>query len=406
MPLKRKQNFLSVLSKNLSQNPLRVCILTSAHPAFDTRIFHKEARTLVKVGYDVVVIVPHERDEEVDGVKIRAVPKQKNRIERMLLTTYRLLIKALKEKADVYHFHDPELIPVGLFLKLCGTKVIYDVHEDYPASIKKREWLPPFIRNIVADVFNIFEKIGSRFFDAVIPATEGISKRFPNSKVVILHNYPILHYVVDKVNPKLSREGYTIIYVGGLAKIRGISEIVQSLEYIDEKLRVKLKLLGQFTESDFEKEVRAIESFSKVDFVGLVPHEEVYSHLSTADIGLVLLHPTPRYVTSMPVKMFEYMLVGLPVIASNFPLWKEIIEGNNCGLTVNPMNPREIAAAIEYLLKRPELKEEMGKNGRKAVLEKYNWESEAKKLLELYDDMLDQKAARSHNLGKELTRKK
>ena len=368
----------------------KVCILTSVHPAFDDRIFHRQAKSLAKAGYYVNLIAQHDKDETVDDVRIISLPIPRNRFQRIIRLVFRVLHMALKEEANVYHFHDPELIPTGLILKLCtNAKVIYDVHEDYPASIRKKEWLPPFMRNIIAYVFNLFEKISSCFFDAVIPVTEDISKRFQNGKVVILHNYPILHYAVDKVNPKLLREDHTIIYVGGLSKIRGIREIVQSLEYIDEKLRVKLKLLGKFTDSDFEKEMRSIEAFSKkVGFIGFVPHEEVYSHLSTADIGLVLLYPTPRYVISMPVKMFEYMLAGLPVVASNFPLWKEIVEGNNCGLTVDPMNPREMATAVEYLLERPELMKEMGENGRKAVLKKYNWEQESKKLLNLYADIL------------------
>ena len=366
----------------------KICILTSVHPSFDTRIFHKQAKSLTDAGYDVTLIAQHDKDETVDGVRIISLPKPRNRFQRMIRLTLRVLRLALKEKANVYHFHDPELIPVGLFSKLLGVKVIYDVHEDYPASIRKRDWLPSSMRNIIADVFNIFEKIGSRFFDAVIPATDSISKRFQNGKVVILHNYPILHYAADKVNPKSFREDHTIIYAGGISKTRGISEIVQSLEYIDEKLQVKLNLLGKFKEADFEKEVKSMEIFSKVDFIEWVPYKEVSYHLSTADIGLVLFHPVPNHIEAMPNKLFEYMSAGLPVIASNFPLWKEIVEGDNCGLTVNPMNPREIAAATEYLLERPELMEEMGKNGRKAVLEKYNWEQEAKKLLILYGKLL------------------
>lgn len=368
-----------------------VCILTSAHSAFDTRIFHKQAKTLAKTGYGVTLIAQHDKDEIVDGVRIISLPKPHNRLQRMIKLTFQILRTSLKEKANVYHFHDPELIPIGLFLKLfTNAKIIYDVHEDYPATIRKRKWLPFFMRNIAADVFNLFEKICFYLFDAVIPATKSISKRFKGHKVVILHNYPILHYTTDKVNPKSYHKENTIIYAGAIRETYGISKIVKSLEYIDENLQVKLKLLGKFIDSNFEAKITSMEVFSKkVDFIGFVPHKEVYSHLSTADIGLVLFHPLPNYIEAMPNKLFEYMSAGLPVIASNFPLWKEIVEGNNCGLTVNPLNLKEIVNTIEYLLKRPELMEEMGKNSRKVVLEKYNWEQESKKLLNLYANILD-----------------
>ena len=362
----------------------RICILTTAHPALDVRIFHKQAKSLARAGYDVRLIAPHSKDEWIDGVKIIAVPKPRNRAERMLLASWRILGKALREKAHVYHFHDPDLIPVGICLKLFGSRVIYDVHEDYPESIKTKPWLPTYIRRVVASVFDPFEKICSCFFDAVIPATEDISRRFCHRNVLILHNYPVLQYAVDKVGAKNFHENHTMIYVGQLAKVRGIIEIVRSLEYVDKRLQVKLKLLGKSMDSDFEREIRAIEVFSEVEFVGLVPHEEVFSHLSAASIGLVALHPTPRYITSLPLKMFEYMSAGLPVIASNFPLWKQIVEDNNCGLTTDPTNPEKIARTIEYLLKRPELMKKMGENGRRAVLDKYNWEQESRKLLNLY----------------------
>ena len=176
--------------------------------------------------------------------------------------------------------------------------------------------------------------------------------------------------------------------MGGLADIRGIYELVRALEFIDEKYRVGLKLLGKFTEQDFAERVRALKGFAKVNSLGWIPYEEVYQHLQIADIGLVLFHPVPNHIRAMPNKLFEYMAAGLPVIASNFPLWKEIVGGNKCGLTVNPLNSQEIAKAIEYLLEQPELRRKMGENGRRAVEEKYNWEQEAEKLLAVYERLL------------------
>ena len=370
-----------------THNVYKVCHLTTLHPAFDTRIFYKQAKSLSKAGYDVTLIAQHDKDETVDGVKIISLPKPRNRFQRMIKLAFQTLRFAFKEKASVYHFHDPELIPVGLFLKLFGAKVIYDAHEDYPASIRTRDWLPAFMRNIIAYVFDFFERISPCVFDAVITVTEDISKRFRSGKVVILHNYPILRYVADKVSPKLFRIGYTVIYVGVLSKERGIREIVQSLEYIDEKFQVKLKTVGKFDDVDFEKEIRAMAVFSKVDFVGLVPHEEVYFHLSTADIGLICFHPVKRYQAALSTKLFEYLAVELPVIISDFPLWKEFVDKNQCGITVDSRNPKEIAKGIEFLLQHPQLMREMGENGRKTVMQKHYWNSEERKLLKVYEEI-------------------
>jgi len=365
----------------------KVAMLTSGHPGFSIRIFHKQSVSLARAGYDVTFIAQYEKDEIIDGVKITHLPIPRNRFQRMVGLTLRVLLLALKERARIYHFHDPELIPVGLLLKLSGARVIYDVHEDYPASIRRSEWLPPLIRDIVASMFDVFERGMHYLFDHIIPATEHISTRFHRSKTTIVHNYPILQYFSDRTSVELPRRGRRIIYIGGLSEIRGVRETVQAMEYIDEGLQAELKLVGGFHNREFEEELRAMEVFSKVDFTGFIPYKEVQRHLCTADIGMVMYHPLPNHIEAMPVKMFEYMLMGLPVVASNFPLWKDIIEGNKCGLTADPMNPREIAEAIEYLLQRPQLMEEMGENGRQAVLEKYNWDREAEKLLSLYNDI-------------------
>jgi glycosyltransferase involved in cell wall biosynthesis len=157
------------------------------------------------------------------------------------------------------------------------------------------------------------------------------------------------------------------------------------LSHIDN---LRLDLIGRFEPASLEVKLQKMQGYQRVHSHGWLQPEEVYKHLARATIGLVCLRPEPRYSIALPVKLFEYMAAGLPVIASNFPLWKEIVEGNECGMTVNPLDPKEIAGAIEYLLEHPALRRKMGENGRQAVLEKYNWETEGKKLLELYEELL------------------
>lgn len=313
----------------------------------------------------------------------------------MMCLTLKVFRLALKQKADVYHFHPPELLPIGILLKLfTRKKVIYDVHEDWPHEIRTREWIVPLLREIIAGIFGVFEKLGARLMDGIILAGEAVRNPMVRGRTIVIHNYAILEYSqeLDKATEREYRDNnnYTLIYVGGLVGIRGIYEMVKAMEFISEKRGVRLQLLGKFVDRKTENSVRSLEGFSRVELLGWIPYRDIYKHLSRADIGLILFHPLPNHIEAMPNKLFEYMSVGLPIIASNFPLWKEIVEGNECGLTVDPLNPKEIAQAIEYLLDHPELRQKMGENGRRAVLEKYNWENEAKKLLALYQQLLNE----------------
>ncbi|MFC1983041.1 glycosyltransferase [Chloroflexota bacterium] len=174
------------------------------------------------------------------------------------------------------------------------------------------------------------------------------------------------------------------MYAGALTEERGISEIVQAMEYVNASKDVKLVLYGKFVPEPYENEVRRLKGFERAEYRGWIEPEHVWGKMAQATVGIVCLRPVGRYTLGMPTKLFEYMAAGLSVIASNFSLWREIVEGNNCGLTVNPLNPREIARAVEYLIEHPDEARKMGENSRKAVVEKYNWETESKKLLALY----------------------
>jgi glycosyltransferase involved in cell wall biosynthesis len=367
-----------------------VVILSSVHFALDVRIFYKQARSLADAGYKVTLIARYDKNEIKDKVNIIGLPMPKNRFQRMIEQTFRIFRLALNQNAVVYHFHDPELIPIGLILKFLGKKVIYDVHEDYQASIYTKDWLPSLIRTTVSNLFDWLEKKSSQKFNYIITATDHISKRFGNIKNIVLHNYPIIENGNSEFGCQKSKGEYTIIYAGGLARIRGIREIAESIGHINDRFHVKLKLLGKFNDRDFETQIRSLAEFDKIE-LSYVPYTEVFSHLSSAHVGLAMFHPVPNHIDSMPNKLFEYMSAGLPIIASDFPLWKQIVEGNKCGITVDPMNPKAIAEAIEYLLERPELMNEMGENGRKAVLEKYSWQKESEKLIKIYSDILNVK---------------
>lgn len=372
----------------------KVCILTSAHPALNTRPFYKEAVTLVKAGYDVTMIAQHHKNEVVDGVKIIALPTPKNRFYRTFGTTLKVFGLALKQKAHVYHFHDPELVPICFLLKLfTKAKVIYDVHEDFPQDILSKDWIPKMVRKPMSILFNWFEKSASRKIDYIFAATPFIKNNFKHCRVINIGNYPIIadfnSQILQKQNGIFKKKEYIVIYMGHLTRARGIKEIVEALRFISPKYKARLKLLGDFSDRVLEDEVKNLKEWEMVEYLGWVPQEEIPRHLEKVDIGLVCFLPGPNHMNSLPTKIFEYMLAELSVVASNFPLWKEIIEGNDCGICVNPLEPKEIAKAIEHLVEHPEEAKKMGTNGRRAVLEEYRWENEAKKMLKIYEELLD-----------------
>jgi len=366
----------------------KICILTSVHPVFDTRIFHKEAKTLANTGYDVTLIAQHSKNETVDGVKIIALPKPKNRIERFFKLDYLTYKKALEQKADIYHFHDPELLLWASKLKReTGAKIIYDVHEDVAKQILSKHWIPQILRKIISKIFDKYEKRIAKKIDYIIAATPSIRDNFKQNNIIDIKNYPIIINAqnIKKINKK--RDYTELIYVGGLSKERGIKKIIQSLKYTNPKYNVKLKLIGNFSNKKFEEEIKKMPEWRKIDFLGFLPQKQAYQHMWNTDIGFVCFLPEPNHINAIPNKIFEYMINELPIIASNFPLWKKIIEKNSCGICIDPTKAEEITKAIEYLIEHPNEAKKMGENGRKAVLEKYNWENESKKLLKIYEKL-------------------
>jgi len=362
----------------------KICTLTSVHPAFDGRIFHKEAKSLVEAGYNVTLIAQHSKNETVDDVKIIALPKPRNRFVRIFGLSWRVFYLALRQRADIYHFHDPELIFIGILLKLLGKKVIYDVHEDAPKQILNKDWIGNTnIRKFVAFIVNLAEHIGALLFDKIIYVVPDIVRKFPKNKTIILRNFPILKLIDNIVPTNNKKNKPVIIYAGGLAKIRGIKEIVQAMKHIGD--RAELWLLGEWESEKFKKECEDLKGWQYAKYLGFKKLEVVYSYMKMADIGICILYPVKNYLNSLPIKAFEYMACSLPMVMSNFRYWEKIFE--ECTLFVNPYDPKDIAEKILYVLDNPDVMKKMGKKGRKLIEDRYSWEKESKKLLEMYKNL-------------------
>jgi len=365
----------------------KVCHITTVHSRYDTRIFLKECSSLTKL-YKVFLIVADGMGDEVkNNVHIYDIGlRQSSRLKRAAYDSFKAYNRAKELNCELYHFHDPELIPIGLKIKKLGKKVIFDAHEDLPRQILSKPYLNKVLSLVFSKIISFYESYSCPRFDYIIAATPFIKAKFLkiNTNSEVINNFPTLEELSDKI--KWSDKENIISFVGGITKIRGIKALLEAIKI--SEFDFKLNLIGEFYPIKFKEELGELLKHEKVNLLGYLSRNEVASCLNQSKIGIVTFLPSPNHIDSQPNKMFEYMSAGIPVVSSNFPLWKEIVEGNNCGLTVDPKDPKEISGVIEKLLSNDKLAEEMGQNGKKAVFEKYNWGIEEKKLLDIYKELL------------------
>ena len=366
----------------------RVVHMSTVHMPFDSRIFERECRTLAAAGFDVRLLVPHDREETVDGVHLVPLPRYRSRLGRMTLGQLAIGRLALRQRASLYHFHDPELLGVGALLRLAGRPVVYDAHEDLPRDLLTKEWLPRPLRGLMARCAEAVEAAAARLLSGVVAATPVIARRFPARKVTVVNNFPPLDEISPELGAPYARRDPVVLYTGDLAEIRGASELVETIDLVPERLGARLLLLGRFTSPTLRARLEGHPGWRRVDFRGWAGWDEVQRALGTARVGIILYRPEPNYVTAQPRKLFEYIAAGLPVVASDFPYWRRIVEEPGLGLCVDPRDPAAAAEAVAWLLEHPGEAEEMGLRGHREARERYGWSVEAEELLGLYGRLL------------------
>lgn len=369
----------------------KICHLTSVHPRYDSRILHRECVSLAENGYEVYLLVnDNGQKENYHGVKIFTTHRYyNNRIKRMCFGVKKIYDLAKKVDAEIYHLHDPELLLIAPFLKRKGKKVVFDSHETYYLQIREKEYIPLAFRKMLAGLYWLIETVIIKKIDAVIcPGTVLGKNPFKGrtKRVAYINNVPRLEELEVEITDVNKKEENAICYVGSLTVDRGITNLVKAAY----QANVTLYLAGKFSPAAYEQELMEMEEYKAVKYLGFLDRREIYDLYSKVCIGMCTLLPVGQYNKgdNLPTKVYEYMAAGLPVILSDFPYNKKVMEKYQFGEIVNPEDIDEITNKIKKMLSDKFLCDEAGKKGREIVLKKYNWSVEEKKLLGLYEVLM------------------
>jgi glycosyltransferase involved in cell wall biosynthesis len=371
----------------------KVFHLTTVHPRSDIRIRVKELGSLAKGNLHELTLVVADgqgtanlsQEEQLKIVDLGVLPG--NRIRRALAGIWRASALIRRERPDLVHFHDPELIPVGFWAKAMGSIVVYDIHEDTPSLALRRNWIPAMIRYPLAWFIASMEWLLANFVDGLVPATPHIARRFPSHKTVVVQNFPLIGELRTPQGKTHSERDECFAYIGVISTARCAVEMTRAIDLL-RRDEVRLELAGMFESAELRADLESECGWRRTEYHGTISRLEVAHVLSRVRAGLVVLRPVPNHLNSQPNKMFEYMSVGLPVIASDFPLWRNFILDNECGILVDPESPEAIAEAMRWILDNPEEAEAMGLRGQQLISQTYNWSVEERKLTTLYNQLL------------------
>ncbi len=372
---------------------IKILHVSTVHLRNDVRIFLKEAEVAFESsGGSAAVLVADGRGDQIANNKpsiFDASKPGRNRLTRFFRGSWLVWRRIRSLNPKIVHIHDPELIPLALYLKARGYKVIYDAHEDLPRQIELKHWIVRPLKPAVSMTTSAIEWGACRVFDKILAATPTIAKRFPQNKTCIVYNFPLLSEFNGHSAESYAERKPHFAYLGGISPLRGTHELLAAFKLLEQsRPDVRLDLAGNFTDPGFHAQLSATGAWHLVNYVGYLDRDGVQDVLGGVRAGLVTLHPTEAYMHAYPVKMFEYMAASLPVIASDFPLLRQILEEERCGLLVDPLNPQSIAEALNWVLDNPEEAKAMGERGRALVESSYNWKTERRKLSAVYEGLL------------------
>jgi glycosyltransferase involved in cell wall biosynthesis len=366
---------------------IKIAHATTVHARDDIRIFHKECRSLRAAGFaNVSLIVADGNGDEVrDGVQVLDIGRRgSSRLLRAIRGNLAIWRELRRGQYDIVHVHDPELLLVATAYRFAGGRVVYDMHENLPLEIRTKEWIPAPFRGMLSVMFRFLQQRALAGVPTVF-AEESYLQDFSSvRRSAIVMNFPILEELatVDVTR----RAEPTIGSLGGISSERGADLLLSALQAVRNRGRPVQGLLVGPVADGFEsnRDTQRAIADGWLELTGRLAPRLAWERIAGCHVGVALLRPSPNFVDSYPTKLFEYMALGIPVIVSDFPLWRGIVDHARCGLAVDPTDIKAIATAIDWLLDHPNDAMEMGLCGKHYAQQNYTWTSEYRKLQRLY----------------------
>lgn len=365
-----------------------ICFLTSAFSRQDSLIVIRQGRTLVEAGFKVTYILcdglPSESKYGIE--MISAGLKQGSTQERAKTDPAALknFIILNHFKADVFQISELILMPLGLWLKKKGVKVVFNLREYYPEYYALRfnnKLLYKSARFVLERYFKYAMRRYDGLFNCMPEMTDYIRRVMPCKFFEDVANYPVVNKNFSLTYEDYCKREDIISYFGSIYEISCQEEFLDAIETIPN---VKYLLAGVFYDDTYKNKVMARPGWNKVTFMNGFKREELPGIINCSVMGNVMKDfnktETPQGSYSI-IKIFESMEAAIPVLLSKVPLYEAMVEKYHCGICCDPHNVEDIRKAIQYLLKHKKEAYEMGQNGRRAVIEKYSWDFESVRYL-------------------------
>jgi len=367
----------------------KVVILSSGHPPQDERIFSKIGYSLSTNGYSVVICTSTEELHTTDKSIFFDCFNGEKLTKREKINKFYSLLSS--HSPDIIISSEPlPILAAHQFKKKdkSSCKVISDITEWYPENVAfKYQGIKKWFSYFTLYLFNLYT---TNLADALIIGEEGKKKRYdliaPFKMKEIVSYFPRLEFFPYS-NFTSSKDEFNLGFTGILNKSRGFHKILYTTEILKKRhpyLKLKLTIVGLFlTDKDEElfSDWKLTNSDITIDFSTWLPYDQLKTKLSGVNLLLDLRELNFIFNNSLPIKIFEYMALGIPVIYSEAASLKNFFGDFSFGKLVDPLNSEEIISAIEYFLFHPEEIQLQGLLGRKLVEEKYQWSFCETKLL-------------------------
>lgn len=371
--------------------PFDIVHVSSAHPWTDNRVHLRSAASAAAAGYRtalVAVTVDEDhtdadwwRPDLVTGVYVRRIPVRR-RSSRVFRSSVQVIGAALAARARIVHLHDPELVWAVPVLRLAGRAVVYDAHEDLPDQVRGKEYLAPWTRRAATLLAHLVVVVAS-WSNTIVAATPAIATRFPSSRTTVVRNVPVLR-PADADAPPVVNRSLVAAYIGALSHDRGLDVITDTAGSGALPDGWQIVTAGPIDGAVDRSRFDALVRTGRIDHRGVLPPAVARDLLLDVRVGLLPLLPTPAYAASIPTKLFEYLAAGAAVIATDVPLWRDLLDGAECATWVTPGDAEALVRALRRYADEPDLLRAHADAGRALVVERYRWDVEARSLLAVY----------------------